>query len=103
MALTTGKLAEWSRHISVAHCVCGNSQGPFEIAAAQVGGVHQPRPGAIQFGHEGIGPSSVSRLDSMRGGEIVRFGHPRYVSVAERVDSNAQAKVEVAAAEVGGV
>ena len=76
----------------------------FEVAAAQIGGVHQSVASRIHLHYICVRRAGKCSLESSGGrGEVVRKGPSLRVKIAARVNLNHGHEIRIASAEVSGV
>src|SRR5438105_3237325 len=100
-----------SANVGVRSGVEGNTHAIVIVAATEVGGEKESRPGGVERRHEdvavgvmiGIYPAALLRLDGIHGREVGGPGPAGHVGVAGAVHSDARPAVEVAPSEVGRV
>src|SRR5206468_113636 len=93
-----------ARHVGVAEGVHGDAEAVVNATPAEVGGVDEPGAGGIELGHERVFGAAEGGLEGAGGrGEVGGTSEARHVGVAEGVHGDAEAVVNAAPAEVGGV
>src|SRR5438445_530137 len=91
-------------YVCVTRSVHGNAAATVKATAAEVRRVDKPGAGRIQFRHETIKVTGPGRLKGAhRRREIDGIRDTRHVGVASGIHRDAEAAVDVTAAEVSGV